>query len=573
MALRQKIVKLYHRFNERGASLPMIAAAIIPMIGAMGGAVDLANVYMVRSQLRDAVDSAALTGGRLYYASDRDAQVTSYFNANLPALTTGNTLKSMTITPGGAGAGTTLTVTAEVNVKTFLMRVLGLDTITTSASATVERRSNGIEVVMALDNTVSMSRAVAGGTTRIQALKDASKDFVATLYGGNTTNPNLKMSIMPYTAYVNVGKILQDEETATGRTYLESIPGYALSDTDPLGWAGCVDEPPTDNTITDTTDPENDALWAAAFDTQEYLPGLAGKPLFKPSLTPPWGGSYTETWGGGVSCYSSFDYYSDGEKFTVPGSDASCVPVPAGPLATPYTVDWGFRYAPNPTWPSTFLRDLSANPGSQPPDASWPAAGLYPASDKSPNLYCPAPTMPLAAHPKAEIDTYLDTRMQAFMGNWSEGTMSNSAMAWAYRMLTPALPLAGAVKTPSTEKVIVMMTDGYLSQPSDGNVRTGYGYPAEKQLFVPAGEDAAQWAEKAHKVLGARLARECVLAKRAGIKIYTVTFTVPSTDWKAQVYKDCASDPKNYFSPTNAAALKDAFNKIAADLTSIRLTK
>jgi Flp pilus assembly protein TadG len=192
----QKIMKLK---SERGASMPMIAAAMIPIVGALGGAVDLANLYMVRSQLRDAVDSAALTGGRLYYASDRDAQVNSYLTSNLPTLATGNTLKSLTVTQAAAGAGTMLTVSAEVDVKTFLMSILGIETLTTKASATVERRSNGIELVLALDNTTSMDQTDGGPVTRIEALKTASRDFIGVLYGGNTDNPNLKISIMPYT--------------------------------------------------------------------------------------------------------------------------------------------------------------------------------------------------------------------------------------------------------------------------------------------------------------------------------------------------------------------------------------
>ncbi len=572
---RNKVLGLWR--TERGASLPMIAAGLIPMIGALGGAVDLANVYMVRSQLRDAVDSAALTGGRLYYASDRDTQITSYLNANLPALRTGNTLKSMTITPGAAGAGTTLTVTAEVQVKTFLMRIFGLDEIATKATATVERRSNGLELVLALDNTLSMARSDGGPTTRIEALKTATREFVGVLYGGTTFNPNINISIMPYTSYVNVGKMLIDEQASTGRVYLQSIPGYNYNPAAGTGWKGCVDEPDTDKNIDLSTDPADDSKWNNAYDTREFLPGVSGAPLFKPTLVPSFGTKYTVTSTGGTTCAGSpaGSYWSDGEKIDFPASppDPSCVPTPAAPLAVPYDAFYGHAYQTPPGYETstTWVRKSGGYSGT--PDSTWPVAGTYPGSSASPNTYCPSETLKLQAHTKTALDSYINNDLRAYDMGWGvEGTMSNSAMAWAYRMLTPALPFAAPVKTASRDKVIVMMTDGILSQSRDGNVRSGYGYIEEKRL---TNSDTSTDPDRiaAEEALEARMKRLCVLAKRQGIVVYTVTFKIAATDPKAQLYKDCASDPSKYFSPADAATLKSAFTEIASDLASIRIVK
>jgi Flp pilus assembly protein TadG len=573
MKFRRIASRLMKPLGQRGASLPMIAAAMIPMVGAIGGAVDLANLYMVRSQLRDAVDSAALTGGRLYFDANRDTQVNNYLTANLPALLTGNTLKNVQIQQATSGGGMALTVNAEVDVKTFLMSILGLDVITTKASATVERRANGIELVLALDNTFSMRADDGGPVTRIEALKTATREFIGVIYGGSTDNPNLNISILPYTGYVNVGKLLLDEQAATGQTYVQSIPGYTYNPADGLGWKGCVDEPATSNTINIGTNPETDALWASAFDTREFVPGVAGAPLFRPALVPSFGVKMTITTSGGTGCAGPSTWWEDGEMKSSPGSAPGCVPTPGTPLATPIYKFGGHAYQPPSGYDSSTDWTKKIGGYTESPDGSWPAAVTYPNNDASPNTYCPAAALPLKAHNKAVLDNYINSELRAFdMGPYVEGTMSNSAMAWAYRLLTPALPFSAPVKVASRDKVIVMMTDGILSQSRNQYVRSGYGFPEDKRLIATDGTSDPERIA-AEEALEARMKRLCVMAKREGIIVYTVTFKVPSTDPKAQLYKDCASDPDKYFSPSDAATLKTAFTEIASELSSIRLVK
>jgi hypothetical protein len=525
-----------------------------------------------------------LTGGRLYNASDRDAQVNNYLTANLSALRTGNTLESVVITPGSAGSGTTLTVTARVKVKTFLMRVFGVETVDTEASATVERRSNALELVLALDNTLSMDQLDADGNVRIDALKSASRDFVGILYGGAETNPNLQISVLPYTAYVNIGKMLQDEQAATGKTYLDPIAGYTYNPADPLGWKGCVDEPATDTSIVSGTDPSDDSLWLTAYDTQEFMPGVAGKPLFTPTRVASWRDEWLETSAGGVSCPGPYTYYRDGEKFSVP-ADPGCTPKAATPHAMPIPRNGGHQYAVPAGWTSDMWRRTSGGSDSWVmPASGWPAATTYPGAGYGPNSYCPSATLPLKQYTKTELDTYLSTEMRVNGGGFAEGTLSNSAMAWAYRILTPALPFAAPVKTSTREKVIVLMTDGFLAKSYDLNIRTGYGYPEQEKLIAPSaslamsahnGDPTARddYEMKTRGAMQARLGRLCVMAKRQGIKVYTITFMVPATDPKSQIYKDCATDPSMYYSPDTAATLNAAFTDIGTDLSSIRLTK
>ena len=50
--------------DQRGNTLALIAAALIPVLAAIGGGVDISRAYLAQSRLQQAVDSAALAGRR-----------------------------------------------------------------------------------------------------------------------------------------------------------------------------------------------------------------------------------------------------------------------------------------------------------------------------------------------------------------------------------------------------------------------------------------------------------------------------------------------------------------------------
>ncbi len=576
---------------QRGAMAPIIVASIIPLFGAIGGAVDLANIYMVRSQMRDAVDNAALAGGRLFKDSSRDTQVTNFFNSNLPLLANGNVLNSFQITQAKVGAADQLTVTAEVDVKLLMMQVFGVQNYRVKASATVERSGTGLELVLALDNTDSMSQADAGGgKTRIEALRDASRELVTTLYGGNETNPNLMIGVIPYTSMVNVGKILQDEGTARGVNYIEPRTGYVYNPSDPLGWKGCIDESPTNNAISAASDPNQPADWVGALDTKELAPGVGGQPLFRPYLSESFEIKKLDWVDPGQTCSEAYSFNNGSWKGGVEGETAVWVPgetvyVPKDPTCKPKAADpakgkvvtgvYGNRYVTPLSWPAAPYR---ASNWDQVDKTTGPAAKFYPLTTNpndggTPNLYCPQEAINLKVRTHTEVDTYLASMISY---GYSGGTMSNVAMGWAYRMLTPALPLAGPPKSSSRPKVIILMTDGFLWQDSNVDWRSPYGYPAENRLLVGPADmttDTTAWRTARYEALEVRLKRWCTNARAEGIRVYTVAFTMPASDPRSALYRTCATEPGMYYHAADAAALSAAFGEIATSLASLRLVK
>lgn len=148
---------------QRGIVLPLLAVSMVTLIGFMGLALDLGYVYMVRNELQDAADAAALAGaGKLFsgssttptftVASARASSAIALLNnrAANAALTTG------TITTGywnltGSPAGVHATPTppndfpvvqvqitksgANGAVNTFFSKILGINTFNPTATA------------------------------------------------------------------------------------------------------------------------------------------------------------------------------------------------------------------------------------------------------------------------------------------------------------------------------------------------------------------------------------------------------------------------------------------------------
>ena len=72
------------RRDEKGAVAILVAVAAIPLIAALGLATDTARGYIVKARLSQALDAAALAGGKNMFGADRDADIEMFFDANFP---------------------------------------------------------------------------------------------------------------------------------------------------------------------------------------------------------------------------------------------------------------------------------------------------------------------------------------------------------------------------------------------------------------------------------------------------------------------------------------------------------
>lgn len=225
--------------RERGGNALITAAVALPAIVAGAGlAVDAGIVYMVKNRVSKALDSSGLAAGRgdLEQAT---ADARAYFDANYPPGYLGSNLQSFTVNTDANQEY--ITVTAQVEVPTYFMHLFGYNRVEVSERAVVQRLLRGAEIALVLDVTGSMR-----GSGKIDAMKDAATELIEIMFGSNETQENLWVSIIPYTATMNIGTQHWDWLAAGDR--VNSSP----ADFDPTDWKGCVEARPDDEDQTDT---------------------------------------------------------------------------------------------------------------------------------------------------------------------------------------------------------------------------------------------------------------------------------------------------------------------------------
>ncbi len=199
---------------DKTASMAVMFGIMAPiLIGVAGMSLDYSQAYLVKQRLAQALDSAALAA----VASEQGEaairqKVLDFFEANYPVSELG-----VTFDPIVSVAGDEVTVTGYAQYHTLFLRVIGIDVLDVSAETTVVREVQGIEVVLVMDNTGSMST-----NNNIQALRNAASNFVYIMYGidvdagaaasvdsldsmATRDKSLIKVGMVPYSTSVNVG--------------------------------------------------------------------------------------------------------------------------------------------------------------------------------------------------------------------------------------------------------------------------------------------------------------------------------------------------------------------------------
>ncbi len=262
--------------EQQGQALVWITMALTAIMGMGGLVVDLGHAYVVRGQLQNYANAAALAAaGDVYNTSstdDANAIATAYgtgstgenYNSSLGTITQTITPKCLTILlpsgstcPSGSPANA-LQVTEKDTLNTFFMRVLGIKTITVTATATASMQgmAEPWNVAIILDDTGSMltsdTNCVVGGKTLtefacategIQAMLAATDPCT----GGSTscsissssTNFRVALFMFPGVSYNNTtgGASLSYLTDCNGTTTTPSFMLYTLPPTGATSYA------------------------------------------------------------------------------------------------------------------------------------------------------------------------------------------------------------------------------------------------------------------------------------------------------------------------------------------------
>src|SRR5271169_3582383 len=270
------IIATLRRLIKRREGLVAIIFAFcaIPIFIAAGMAIDIGRAYAVKVRLGAALDAAALAVGS-EAGSQTAAQLTTdlqnFFAANYPSTALGTPGLPTPVPANASLTASTVNYQVQATVPMTLMRIVGVNSITVTATAQTQK-TTGLEIAVVLDNTGSMlcgpndgapnysdstcgTGVVASDTTctnasngsRICTLINAATSFVNTLTNAISSAQQLYISVVPYVTTVNVGNAL-----CTGATSCTSIAMNGSDFTDLRGNIMPV-TPITGNTTSSST--------------------------------------------------------------------------------------------------------------------------------------------------------------------------------------------------------------------------------------------------------------------------------------------------------------------------------
>jgi Flp pilus assembly protein TadG len=185
--------------NTNGNIAVVFSLALVPLLLAAGAGTDILRQNDTQTLLQAAADAAAMAGSSQRTEGDvKTTKTVKDFltqNEAYAAILTGATIKS-----GLDKATGNFYVRINGKVNTTFMALAGIPTLEVGAYSEVNLGGQDLEVALVLDNTASMN-----SEGRLDSLKSASKSLVDTLFKAKPANGYLKVGIVPFADYVNVG--------------------------------------------------------------------------------------------------------------------------------------------------------------------------------------------------------------------------------------------------------------------------------------------------------------------------------------------------------------------------------
>lgn len=199
--------------DVRGNTLMLFAFSLVPLMGMIGGALDMSRAYLVKSRLQHACDAAVLGGRRAMTASNfdqpaRDA-ANRFFNLNFAQNQYGVSSLSMSY-----DVGNDLIVhgTAAAIVPTSIVRIFGFVEIPLQVTCDAQLQLPNSDIMFVLDTTLSMAETNPGDSqSKIQTMRQAVTDFYNTLNNAQSAASQVRYGFVPYSSTVNVGLLLKRE--------------------------------------------------------------------------------------------------------------------------------------------------------------------------------------------------------------------------------------------------------------------------------------------------------------------------------------------------------------------------
>jgi len=594
--------------DRRGAVAIYFVLTLIPLMVAVGAAVDISRAYLVKQRLCYALDAAGLAVGSSNGTAEQLNQVLqSYFTANYPAAELG-----VPSTPTLVQNANILTVAADATVDTTLMKIVGVGSTTVSCSAEITRSSQSLEVALVLDVTGSMSGQ------RIEDLKIGAADLVDIVVQDIQVPFYTKLAIAPYAAGVNVGNYAASVRGAIPPA--KSITNIAWFKAASVNISGAT-----------KTNPVVVTANGHGFANGEIvrITGVNGMTQLNNNVYAVAGVTANTFQLQGVNG-TGYNTYSSA------GSVRSCLTTGCAPVVTAASHGFvtddrvritdvvGTTQVNNTTYQITkltndtfalagispfsptafsayssggnvwctalgcefyYFTNASASPGARTFRVSncvSERTGANAFTDIAPSsaavgLNYPASNNPCLNNTITPLSSDR-TALKNIISNLTIGgsTAGHIGMAWGWYLVSPNFGYLwpngsqpAAYGTEKLLKIVVMMTDGafnttYCNGVISADSTSGSGNTSDHiNCNAPNGDAFTQ----------AQALCTAMKANDKKIIIYTVGFDVGNSQAVKDVLANCATDAQHAFLPETGGELKDAFRAIAQSISNLRLSK
>lgn len=558
--------------DTSGSVALYVAVTMTVMIAAVGIGIDTARAFLLKSKLSQALDAAALAGGKVMMSSNRDSDIEMFFNANFPANYLGATVNGPRIEEPTNSTSNTLTVSATATTNTIFGSFLGVDTVTVAASTEVTRALKALDVVLSIDMSGSMQgydddvRDAANNLIDILFdNQDESPEITIDSGSGSTRYKLLHIGLVPWNAKVNIkggdagATVVNTNTSAINPLTGTSSPIWELRysgdgtdgkqhrvklmGTPDTNWQGCVYARYIDDG-NDSNDADLTLGYTSTWPGWQPIPTLEGEPRSR---------KWDEDSGGKMNGVNWTDkpkscdqaYWNDNISNSVPQN-----------LLDRYPNSYPASYGTPTSW-----HRANPNFGNNQPDCTA--------------CYTRGITRLQTSR----------TAIRSAVNNLTGpdgGTNITQGLFWAYQVLMPGLPFNDALTDAEVStkfprnRAIVLLTDGQNEGANGDAYKAAFGEGPQAGTNTSHGTLAVEgdyWPANQQNNLNNRLLKLAAQIKGpAAARIYVIQFRNTAN---TTLLQNVASgrDAPYFFNAADTDELRNAFRQIAADLSTLRLTQ
>jgi Flp pilus assembly protein TadG len=238
--------------DDSGSVAAVFAAALIPLLGLSGFALDYARASLGKAQLQAAVDAAGLAVAHLPRntpVAEVEKKAQEWVNTNLAGKSLGP------VTVKAQKVGTSIVFTASTTVDLTLLKILREGPVEVAAGNEVSWDLGKVEIALVLDNTGSM---VQNGSPKLANLKTAAKSLIDQLEDAATDPKQVKVGVVPFSMTVKVGSEYQTASwmDTTGASpinkeiFWNANPNrFTLLQNMGVTWGGCIEVRPSPHDV------------------------------------------------------------------------------------------------------------------------------------------------------------------------------------------------------------------------------------------------------------------------------------------------------------------------------------